>query len=59
MGVYYIQNCTGFQGDFVNVLRVDEDGLVWALGLGEQDDGYLAWVASGNTAQEWQPEDAD
>lgn len=20
---------------------------------------YLAWVAAGNTAQEWQPEDAD
>jgi hypothetical protein len=38
------------------IVRVDDDGTVWWLGEKELDSGYLAWVAEGNTATEWQPE---
>jgi hypothetical protein len=34
--------------------RIDEDTVV--SGVAEQTPEYLAWVAEGNTAEEWQPE---
>jgi hypothetical protein len=35
------------------IVRLDDDGtLVW-LGLNTEDEGYLAWVAEGNEATEW------
>ena len=38
-----------------NVLRINGDEIV-TLGLGDQDPEYIAWVAEGNTAEEWQPD---
>lgn len=35
------------------ICRKDNDGLVWWLSDGESDFAYLAWVAEGNTAEEW------
>jgi hypothetical protein len=43
---------TGLNGAS-EIIRQDDDGVVWTLGLGEQDAGYLAWVAEGNTPEEW------
>jgi len=40
----------------VAIVRVDDDGTPWWLGDGEQDAGYLAWLAEGNTPEEWKPE---
>ena len=40
----------------INVLRINGDEIV-TLGQGEQDPDYLAWVAEGNVAEEWQPEE--
>jgi hypothetical protein len=34
-----------------------DDGLTWWLSDGEQDTGYIAWVAEGNEALEWVPEE--
>ena len=45
---------TGLNGSS-EIIRQDDDGVVWTLGLGEQDAGYMAWVATGNTAEEWSP----
>lgn len=36
------------------VVRVDDDGIIWWLGEGEQDPGYLAWLAEGNTPEPWE-----
>jgi hypothetical protein len=41
----------------VSVICRDENGVEWWLGEGEQDAGYLAWVAEGNEAMEWNPEE--
>lgn len=57
---YCTQTFTSFAGDeIINILRITDDGTVTVLGLGKNDPEYLAWVAAGNTAQEWQPEDVD
>ena len=34
---------------------VDDDGLM-KVTCSEEDEKYLAWVAEGNTAEEWNPE---
>lgn len=48
---YFIQN--GLT-DTTEILRVGDDGIVWLLGEGEQDAGYLAWIAEGNTPEPWE-----
>lgn len=44
--------------EITNIIRISDDGIVTILGLGEEDEGYLAWLAEGNTPEEWNP-DAD
>lgn len=39
-----------------NLVRVGNDGVVWLIGMGTEEPNYLAWVAEGNTAEEWNPE---
>ena len=39
----------------VNIVRI-EGSMVTTLGLGEDDPDYLAWLAEGNTPEEWKPE---
>jgi hypothetical protein len=53
MIVYYLQTANRFDEVITNVLRISDDGVVWTLGEGQNDIGYLAWVAEGNTAEEW------
>lgn len=36
------------------IARIEEDGILWWLGDGEQDAGYLAWLAEGNTPEQWE-----
>lgn len=38
------------------IIRLDDDGTPWWLGAGEQDEQYLAWLAEGNTPEEWNPD---
>ena len=45
---------TGLNGAS-EIIRQDDDGVVWTLGLSEQDAVYVAWVAECNTAEEWSP----
>jgi hypothetical protein len=59
MTVYYIQKITALGEEKTNVLRVGDDNVVWTLGEGEQDSGYLAWLAEGNTAEPWEPEETE
>ena len=40
--------------DEMLVGRIDDDGLMRVNGLATNDE-YLAWVAEGNTAEEWVP----
>jgi hypothetical protein len=42
-------------GDQIIYGRVDDDGLMRVTCVAEHPE-YLAWVAEGNTATEWQPE---
>ena len=37
--------------------RLDDDGLMRVTCIAEHPE-YLAWVAEGNTAEEWSPDDA-
>ena len=39
----------------ISVARLDEDGILTWLGDGQEDAEYLAWVAEGNVAEEWNP----
>jgi hypothetical protein len=39
------------------ICRKDEEGLYWWLGQNEEDEYYLAWVAKGNTPEQWEPEE--
>jgi hypothetical protein len=36
------------------IVQIDAETCT-TLGLGEQDPNYLAWLAEGNTPEEWQP----
>ena len=54
MEQYYLHTVELPKETITSVLRVGEDGVVWTLGEGELDTGYLAWVAEGNTAEEWE-----
>lgn len=36
--------------------RIDDDGLM-RVTCSSDDREYLAWVAEGNVAEEWQPEE--
>ena len=48
---------TEFNGNTKKLIcRKDEEGLLWWLADREQDVGYLAWVAEGNTPEEWSPD---
>jgi hypothetical protein len=41
------------------VKKLDEENMVWVVCEDESTveyQEYLAWVAEGNTAEEWQPE---
>lgn len=50
MNYYKVTNQFG-----ISIIRI-ENGVVWWLGENENDPNYLAWVAEGNTAEEWSPE---
>jgi hypothetical protein len=54
---YHKNTFSSFTGDEItNIIRISDDGTVTILGLGEEDEGYRAWVADGNTPTEWNPE---
>ena len=38
------------------IIFVDNNNISWWLGEKEEDAGYLAWLAEGNTPEEWQPD---
>ena len=51
---YYLHTIELRQETITNVLRIGEDGVVWTIAEGHRFyDEYLAWVADGNTAEEW------
>ena len=37
----------------VSIARLTDDGLITWLGDPEKDIEYLAWLAEGNTPEEW------
>ena len=39
----------------ISIIYRDDNDVDWWLGLGEQDPNYLAWLAEGNTPEQWQP----
>lgn len=57
--MYYINYVTINGNTKTTVAYKTDDNIVWWLGDGEQDAGYLAWLAEGNEPQEWQPEEAE
>lgn len=41
------------------VVKIDDGGKIWFVASSEDNadyQAYLEWVAEGNTAEEWQPE---
>lgn len=44
---------TGLNGE-KEIIKIGDDNIQWLLGAGEQDLGYIAWVAEGNEAQPWE-----
>jgi hypothetical protein len=51
---YYLHTIELRQETITNVLRIGDDGVVWTIAEGHRFyDEYLAWVAEGNTAEEW------
>ena len=56
MTQYYLHTVELPKETVTSVLRVGDDGIVWTLAEGQNDFGYLAWVAEGNEATEWNPE---
>jgi hypothetical protein len=53
MTQYYLHTVELPKETITSVLRVGDDGIVWTLADGQNDVEYLAWVAEGNTAEEW------
>jgi hypothetical protein len=42
-----------------SIVRINDDGSISGIPIDEANidyQAYLAWVAEGNTAEEWQPE---
>ena len=55
---YYLHTIELPKETITSVLQVGEDGVVWTLVEGHRFyDAYLAWVAEGNEATEWNPEE--
>jgi len=51
---YYLHTIELPKETITSVLQVGEDGVVWTIAEGHRFyDEYLAWVAEGNTAEEW------
>ncbi len=47
------------EGRNLVIKRTDADGAIWWIPSHESNSdyqAYLAWVAEGNTAEEWSPE---
>jgi len=53
---YYLHTVELPKETITSVLRVGDDDILWTLADGQNDVGYLAWVAEGNEATEWNPE---
>ena len=51
--MYFFSNLQFMDETIRRIVRLDVNGEIWWLGEGEEDAGYLAWVAEGNTATEW------
>jgi hypothetical protein len=51
MNTYFVSKHE--DSDQTLIVRRDDQGIDWWLALGELDPGYIAWVAEGNTATEW------
>lgn len=59
--MYHYLDTTSFDGTIRHILRRLPDGGIQSFPDVETNDGperkaYLAWVAEGNTAEEWQPD---
>lgn len=59
--MYHYFDVTSFEGTTRHILRRLPNGGIQSFPDVETNDGperkaYLAWVAEGNTAEEWQPD---
>ena len=59
--MYYYLDLTSFGATTRHILRHLPDGGIQSFpdvetNLGPERQAYLAWLAEGNTAEEWQPD---